>query len=137
MGELRVIGESSTVMFEEIAAEDLRISWSMEDAEKVALAEKMFNEYVTKGWIAVAEKSGVGVLVGSGVAVAVGVSVGAGVFVGDGVGIASFVGGIVADAIGGFVLICASCTSPPQLLRIAIKIANNVISHSHIFFETF
>lgn len=58
MGELRVIGKSSMVMFGEAVEGDLRLTWRMDNADEVALAEKTFKEYINRGWLALAETSG-------------------------------------------------------------------------------
>ena len=58
MGELRVIGKSSTVMVGDIVEGDLRLTWRKENEEEMAFAEKTFKEYLTKGWIAIGEAKG-------------------------------------------------------------------------------
>ena len=58
MGELRIIGKTSIAMFGESIEGDLRLTWRKDKTEEVALAEKTFNEYINKGWLAVGEVSG-------------------------------------------------------------------------------
>lgn len=58
MGELRVIGKSSTLMFGEHVEGDLRLTWRKDSAEEAARAEKTFKEYVSRGWLAIGEASG-------------------------------------------------------------------------------
>lgn len=58
MGELRVIGRSSTVIIGEDVQEVLRITWRDENTDEVALAEEAFKEYINKGWLAIGEASG-------------------------------------------------------------------------------
>ena len=57
---LKVIGKSSTIMAGDVVKEDLRLTWSKENADQVAIAEKTFREYVGKGWLAISEVSGKG-----------------------------------------------------------------------------
>ena len=58
MGELRVIGRVSTVAVGDAVEGDLRITWRKNNLEETALAEKTFQEYINRGWIAVGEASG-------------------------------------------------------------------------------
>jgi hypothetical protein len=58
MGELRVIGKSSTVMVGDNVKGDLRIIWKNNNVEEVFFAEKIFNEYIHQGWIAIGEIAG-------------------------------------------------------------------------------
>lgn len=55
MGELRIIGKASTVMIGDIVGGDVRITWQEDNTEEVAVAEKAFNEYLQRGWIAIGE----------------------------------------------------------------------------------
>ncbi len=57
MGELRVIGRSPIVMFGDTVEGELRLTWSNNNAQELDLAKKTFDEYINKGWIAVAEVS--------------------------------------------------------------------------------
>lgn len=58
MGELRIIGRSPIVMFGDAVEGELRLIWSNNNAQELDLAQKTFDEYINKGWIAVAEVSG-------------------------------------------------------------------------------
>ncbi len=58
MGELLIIGKKSMVLAGETVEGELKLSWRKDNSEEVALAEKTFKEYVTRGWLAVGEKSG-------------------------------------------------------------------------------
>ncbi len=58
MGELRVIGRSSTVMVGDIVQGNLRVIWRKENTEEVVFAEKTFREYIHQGWIAIGEAAG-------------------------------------------------------------------------------
>ena len=58
MGELRIIGKTSTVMLGESVEGDLRLTWRKDNDKEVALAEKTFKEYINKGWLAVSEVLG-------------------------------------------------------------------------------
>jgi len=58
MGELRVIGRSSTVMVGDIVQGEFRIIWRNDNVEEVLFAEKTFKEYINKGWIAIGEVAG-------------------------------------------------------------------------------
>jgi len=48
MGELRVIGRSSTVMVGDIVQGEFRIIWRNDNVEEVLFAEKTFKEYIIK-----------------------------------------------------------------------------------------
>lgn len=58
MGEMRIIGRSSTVMVGDIIEGDIKITWSKDNSEEIALAEKIFKEYIDKGWFAIGEALG-------------------------------------------------------------------------------
>lgn len=58
VGELRIIGKSSTVMAGNIVQGDIRVIWRSENKKEVRHAEKLFIEYVNKGWIAIGELAG-------------------------------------------------------------------------------
>jgi hypothetical protein len=45
-------------MTEDVVKGDFRLTWSKDDARKIALAEKTFNKYVQKGWLAIGELLG-------------------------------------------------------------------------------
>ena len=59
MGELLVIGKSSTVVYGERIEEGLRLVWEKGNAEEEARASATFKEYVSRGWLAIGETSGV------------------------------------------------------------------------------
>lgn len=58
MGELRVIGKSPVVMVGDTVDRELRLTWGNNNAQELVLAKKTFDEYINKGWIAIAEVSG-------------------------------------------------------------------------------
>ena len=58
MGELRIIGNKSAVVFGDTVTGDLRLTWRTGNVEEVALAEKTFKQYINEGWIAIGETSG-------------------------------------------------------------------------------
>ena len=58
MGELRVIGQSSTVMVGDKVQGEFRVNWRNDKVEEVLFAEKTFREYIKKGWIAIGEIDG-------------------------------------------------------------------------------
>lgn len=58
VGELRVIGRSSTVMVGDIVQGDFRVIWRNDKVEEILFAEKTFKEYINKGWIAIGEVAG-------------------------------------------------------------------------------
>ncbi len=58
MGELRVIGKSPVVMYGDAVEGELKLTWRNNDTRELDLAKKTFNEYINKGWIAVAEVCG-------------------------------------------------------------------------------
>ena len=58
MGKLIVMGKSSLLMDGEPAEKTLQLFWSKHDMKQVAIAEKAFEEYTVKGWIAISEISG-------------------------------------------------------------------------------
>ena len=55
MGELRIIGRSSTLMFGDLVEGEIRLTWTKDDPEDIHRAEKMFREYTHKGWLAIGE----------------------------------------------------------------------------------
>ena len=55
MGELRIIGKSPVFIADEVVEGEIRFTWSKGNAEEVDKAEKMFKEYVEKGWLAIGE----------------------------------------------------------------------------------
>ena len=59
LGELLVIGKSSTVAYGEHIEGELTLVWQKGNAEEEARAEKAFREYVNRGWLAVGEASGI------------------------------------------------------------------------------
>lgn len=58
MGELIIIGKSSTVMIGDSVKDSFRVIWSRNNAKDIAIAEKTFKEYIRKGWLAIGEVSG-------------------------------------------------------------------------------
>ena len=58
LGELLVIGKSSTVAYGEHIEGELRLIWQKGNAEEARAAET-FKEYVSRGWLAVGEASGI------------------------------------------------------------------------------
>ena len=58
MGELRVIGNASTVMVGDVVEGNLTITWRKENAKETTIAETTFNEYINKGWIAIGQSNG-------------------------------------------------------------------------------
>ncbi len=58
VGELLISGKKSMVLAGETVEGEIRLTWRKDNAEEVALAEKTFKEYITRGWFAVGEKSG-------------------------------------------------------------------------------
>ena len=58
MGELRVIGRTSTVMVGDVVKGDIRLTWRKDNAEEINIAETTFNEYIIKGWIAIGQSNG-------------------------------------------------------------------------------
>lgn len=59
LGELLVIGKSSTVVFGERVEGELRLTWREDNAEEMARAKETFKEYLSRGWLAVGESSGI------------------------------------------------------------------------------
>jgi hypothetical protein len=55
MGELKVIGRSPAVIAGDTVEGEIRLSWRTSNPEEVVRAEKVFSEYVEKGWLAVSE----------------------------------------------------------------------------------
>jgi len=45
-------------MYGDIVEGELRLTWSKDNLEEVALAEKTFREHIIKGWLAFGETSG-------------------------------------------------------------------------------
>lgn len=58
MGELIIIGKSSTVMIGDSVKGGFRVTWRKDNAKDIAIAEKTFKEYIRKGWLAIGEVSG-------------------------------------------------------------------------------
>lgn len=58
MGELKIVGRSPTVVAGEVVEGELRLTWDKGNAEEVDRAEKVFKEYVEKGWLAIGEVAG-------------------------------------------------------------------------------
>ena len=58
MGELIIVGKKSIVLSGETIEGELKLTWETENAGEVALAEKAFKEYVSRGWLAIGEKEG-------------------------------------------------------------------------------
>ena len=58
MGELRILGKSSAIMVGDVVEEELKLTWREGNLEEVALAEKTFKKYISKGWLAFGEKAG-------------------------------------------------------------------------------
>ncbi len=58
MGELRVVGKSSTATYGERIEGELRLTWSRGDAGEEMCAERTFKEYVGRGWLAIGEAEG-------------------------------------------------------------------------------
>lgn len=59
MGELLIIGKSSTAVYSDRIEGELRLIWQKGNAEEEARASATFKEYVSRGWLAVGETSGV------------------------------------------------------------------------------
>ena len=58
LGELRVIRTSPTGMQKDSAHGELRLTWRTGDADEIARAEKTFQTYLQKGWLAIGEGPG-------------------------------------------------------------------------------
>jgi len=58
LGELRVIRTSPTGMQKDSAHGELRLTWRTGDADEIARAEKTFQAYLQKGWLAIGEGPG-------------------------------------------------------------------------------
>lgn len=58
MGELRIIGRKSALFGGESVEEDLKLTWMRGNEEEIALAQKAFKDYISKGWLAIGEASG-------------------------------------------------------------------------------
>lgn len=58
VGELLIIGKKSIILSGETIEGEMKLTWSKDNAEEIALAEKAFKEYVSRGWLAIGEKSG-------------------------------------------------------------------------------
>lgn len=58
MGELRVIGTSPTLMVGDRIEGELHITWSLTNAQEIAYAQKIFDKYLLKGWLAIGENAG-------------------------------------------------------------------------------
>ena len=58
MGELRIIGSSPTFVAGEVVEGEIRLTWNKGNRGEVDRAEKMFNEYTEKGWLAIGEVAG-------------------------------------------------------------------------------
>lgn len=58
MGELRIIGKSPTVVAGDVVEGEIRLTWNKGNVEEIERAEKIFNEYREKGWLAVGEIAG-------------------------------------------------------------------------------
>ena len=54
-GELKVMGNSPTVIVGDVIEEEIRLTWSKDNMEEISLAKKIFKEYLEKGWLAVGE----------------------------------------------------------------------------------
>ncbi len=57
LGELRIIGRSSTAAFGERIEERLKLTWREGNREEIARAEEVFKKYVGRGWLAIGETS--------------------------------------------------------------------------------
>ena len=55
MGELKVLGKQPTVIAGEVVEGEINITWHKGNTEEIAQAAKVFQEYINKGWMAVAE----------------------------------------------------------------------------------
>lgn len=58
MGELKVIGSSPTLMVGDRIEGEIHITWSPTNNQEVAYAQKIFEKYLLKGWLAIGEKKG-------------------------------------------------------------------------------
>ncbi|MDQ1279240.1 MAG: hypothetical protein QG670_500 [Thermoproteota archaeon] len=58
MGELLIVGRKPMVVAGEAIEAELKLTWRIGYIEEVAVAEKTFKDYTSKGWLAVGEKSG-------------------------------------------------------------------------------
>jgi hypothetical protein len=58
LGELRVIGRSSTVMVGDIVQGEFRVIWRTHNEKEIRFAENTFREYINKGWVAIGEVAG-------------------------------------------------------------------------------
>ncbi len=58
MGELRIIGNSPTVIAGEVVEGETRLTWNKVNVKEVDRAEKMFKECTEKGWLAIGEIGG-------------------------------------------------------------------------------
>jgi hypothetical protein len=56
-GKLRIIDGPSAII-ENAADGKLVLTWSKDNVEQIALAQKTFNEYLNKGWFAIGEAAG-------------------------------------------------------------------------------
>ena len=45
-------------MVGEVVEGDLKLTWNKDNAEEIALVERTFKEYITKGWLAIGELAG-------------------------------------------------------------------------------
>lgn len=57
VGELLIVGRKPMVVAGEDVEAELRLIWHIGNTEEVAIAEKTFKDYASKGWLAVGEKS--------------------------------------------------------------------------------
>jgi len=58
VGELLIAGKKPMVLAGETVDGEIKLTWREDSAEEIALAEKAFKEYISRGWFAVGEKSG-------------------------------------------------------------------------------
>lgn len=58
LGELKVIGKSPTVMVGDEINGGLNLTWRLDNLEEITLAERTFQEYINKGWLAIGESNG-------------------------------------------------------------------------------
>ena len=58
MGDLLILGRKPVIAAHETAEAEIRLSWHTNNTQGITEAEKTFNEYASKGWLAVGEKSG-------------------------------------------------------------------------------
>ena len=58
MGELKVIGTKPMVLAGDVVKEEISLTWHKGNADEIAQAAKVFQEYINKGWMAVCEVGG-------------------------------------------------------------------------------